>query len=153
MKKIILAVIFLLTTMVVTVSAEQVKRNVRVTEMNGVAEMKSGKSKWTTAALGAVLQEGDFIRTKDNSSVVLKLEGEVETAIVEVRPNSQLLIAELNEDKLAATQNTLLDLALGKVLITAQKLHAEKSKFEVKTPTSIVGVRGTTFEVSVEQVE
>ena len=57
------------------------------------------------------------------------------------------------KDDQAGTQNTLFDLSLGEILIKAKKLHSEKSKFEVKTPTSIVGVRGTTFSVTVEAVK
>ena len=56
-------------------------------------------------------------------------------------------------DPKADTSKTLLDLAMGEILIKAQKVHGEKSQFEVKTPTSIVGVRGTTFNVKVEAVE
>ena len=33
-----------------------------------------------------------------------------------------------------------------------KKLKAEKSKFEVKTPTSVVGVRGTAFSVKVDEI-
>ena len=33
------------------------------------------------------------------------------------------------------------------------KLRKEHSKFEIKTPTSIVGVRGTTFAVEVENLK
>ena len=63
-----------------------------------------------------------------------------------------MAIAELIADPGADTSKTLLDLAMGEVLIKAQKVHGENSKFEVKTPTSIVGVRGTTFNVKVEAV-
>ena len=84
---------------------------------------------------------------------ILNLNGMGETAAVEINENSQLLLLELIQDKEEETQQTLLDLAIGKVLIRAQKLHSEKSKFEVKTPTSIVGVRGTTFAVEVEALD
>ena len=48
------------------------------------------------------------------------------------------------------TSQTLLDLAVGKILIRVDKLHKKGDKFEIKTPTSIVGVRGTVFGVEVE---
>ena len=62
-------------------------------------------------------------------------------------------MAELIGNKEEGTQKTLLDLAIGKILIRAKKLHSEEEKFEVKTPTTIVGVRGTTFAVEVEALE
>jgi hypothetical protein len=62
-------------------------------------------------------------------------------------------MAELLQDKDKETQRTLLDLSIGEILIQVDKLQAEKSSFEVKTPTSMVGVRGTTFSVKVETME
>jgi len=76
-----------------------------------------------------------------------------QTATVEVKKSSQVKLATLLQNGQDATETTLLDLSLGEILIKAKKLHSEKSKFEVKTPTSIVGVRGTTFSVTVEAVE
>ena len=108
---------------------------------------------WIPAKVGMVLNQGDIIRTKKDSWALLNLDGAAETANLELKENSQLKLAELVENKKEATQTTLLDLALGEVLIKAKKLHSEKSRFEVKTPTSIVGVRGTTFSVSVEALE
>jgi len=153
MKRAAIGMIVLLAVCAGSVCADQVMRTARVQEVSGIVEVKIGSGNWKAAMAGTVLQQGDFIRTKAKSSAVLKLEGQVETAEVEVQPNSQLLIRELKEDKTKGTQNTLLDLAMGKVLVTAQKLHAGESKFEVKTPTSIVGIRGTIFEVGVEEAE
>ena len=124
-----------------------------VTEINGKVEVKSLKGKWVVATLGMVLKEGDIIRSKKNSTALLNVNGKGQTATVQLKENSQLELAQLIVDKNKGTQKTLLDLALGEILIKAQKLHSADSAFEVKTPTSIVGVRGTTFEVSVEAVE
>ncbi len=130
--------------------AEQTKRTASVAETKGVVEVKIGKGKWTPAKVGMELNQGDIIRTKKDSWALVNLDGMAETATVELKQNGQLKMAELLENKDEQAQTTLLDLALGEILIEAKKLHSEKSKFEVKTPTSIVGVRGTTFSVSVE---
>jgi hypothetical protein len=100
-----------------------------------------------------VLSQGDIIRTKAGSLAVVELDGKGRTATVELKENGQLSLAKLLGDKEKGTRTTLLDLAVGEILIKAQKLHSEKSRFEVKTPTSIVAVRGTTFSVAVEAVE
>jgi len=126
------------------------KYNGKVLDFQGSVDVKIGKADWTAAKKGDALSEGDMVRTKENSWATVELEN---AGTVEVKQNSQLKLAELSADKTAGTQKTLLDLALGEVLIKAQKLNSEKSKFEVKTPTSIVGVRGTTFSVAVEAVE
>ena len=134
----------------VMADAAVTQRTATIIEMDGTAEIRTPDAKqWKAADLGMKLSEGATIRTESDSLVVLQLEG-VETANVEIKERSVMKLAEFFEDKDEATQRTLLDLAIGEILITSKKLQSEKSKFEVKTPTSIVGVRGTTFSVSVE---
>jgi hypothetical protein len=53
-------------------------------------------------------------------------------------------------NKITGDKTTLLDLAIGKVLVQTQKLQGD-SKFEVRTPTALTGVRGTIFEVTVKE--
>ena len=146
--KLVLTAIFLLSC-VSLVCAEETMRIAKVSEFEGTVEMKIASNAWAPAQKGAELKQGDIIRTKANSWAVLDIEG----STVEVKQNSQMKLAELVADKAKDSQKTLLDLALGEVLIKAKKLDSEKSRFEVKTPTSIVGVRGTTFSVAVEAVE
>lgn len=129
------------------------KRTAVILDVRGKVEIKPLKQGWAAAKVGDVLNEGYTIRTIGSDSLaIIRLEGE-EPADIEVKKNSQLKLAELTEDKQKATQSTMLDLALGDIMIKAEKLQSNKSKFEVKTPTSIVGVRGTTFSVSVEAVQ
>ena len=133
--------------------AEAVKRTAKVIEVSGSVEVKMGKGPWEEAAEGVVLNESDLVRTKKGSWAILNLDGRGETATVEVKENTQMKLLELLADKSEGSQSTLLDVALGEVLIKAEKVHTAKSKFEVKTPTSIVAVRGTKFSVSVKAGE
>lgn len=129
------------------------KRTATIVSIDGTAEVKAeGQSSWAPASVGTVLNQGDVIKTSPKSWALLNVDGG-RIATVEVKEGSQMTIAELMADPKAETSKTLLDLAMGEVLIKAQKVHGDKSKFEVKTPTSIVGVRGTTFNVKVEAVE
>ena len=130
--------------------AADTARVAKILEAQGTVEMKTGSGSWMPASVDMELRQGDTIRTKSNSFALLNVDGMAQTATVEVKRNSEMELAQLVSDKEAMTQSTLLDLALGEVLIKAKKLHSEKSRFEVKTPTSIVGVRGTTFSVTVE---
>ena len=152
----ILKLIFVLALTLGVVSlgfTAEAKRIATITELKGVVEVKVPKQPWIPASVGMLLNQGDLIRTKAKSSAILNLDAAAQTATVEVKEGSQLALAELLEDKATATQTTLLDLALGEILIKAKKLHSEKSRFEVKTPTSIVGVRGTKFSVTVKAIE
>jgi len=134
--------------------AAEVMRNAKIVILEGQAEVKKpGEAKWVPARVGMILTKGDILRTKDDSWVFLNLNGNGQTAVVEVDANSRLTLSELVMDEEKGTQRTLLDLAMGEVLIKAKKLHAQESRFEVKTPTSVVGVRGTRFSVKVEAFE
>ena len=148
----ILCVIALICGLAGLSFAEVAKRTATITDLKGKVEIRTSSGSWEAAKVGMTLTEGDIIMTKVDSTATLNLSG-TEEASVSMKPNSQMALAELVMDKKEGTQKTLLDLALGEVLIKTQKLHAKESKFEVKTPTSIVGVRGTAFSVAVEAVE
>jgi len=149
----IIIILGLVMSFCAAAQAAETPRVATITEIKGKVEMQTGEGPWMPAQIGMILNQGDTIRTMDESYAILNVDGTAETASVEVKQKSNLKLAMLIQDKEAATQNTLLDLAIGEVLIKARKLHSDKSKFEVKTPTSIVGVRGTTFSVTVEAVE
>lgn len=134
--------------------AAESKRTAQIISLDGKADLKlAGESNWAPAQVGTVMNEGDTLKTAEGAIATINVDGKGQTATVEVKENSQLLLSEMLVDQSAGTSKTLLDLAMGEVLIKAQKVHGEQSKFEVKTPTSIVGVRGTTFNVKVEAVE
>ena len=148
----VLCVVCLILGIAVLSYAEVSKRSATISDVKGTVEMKTSVGSWQAAKVGAVLTQGDVITTKADSWVTLNLGGP-EEATINVKPNSQLALAELTTNEKKGVQNTLLDLAMGEILIKTQKLHAKESKFEVKTPTSIVGVRGTVFSVTVESVK
>jgi hypothetical protein len=148
----VICVIVLVLGIAVTGYAVE-KRNARITSLSGTAEIKPmGQDAWSPAKAGMTLSEGDTLKTAPGSWVLVNID-DGKVAMVEVKEGSQMSLAELTADPQTDTSQTLLDLAMGEVLIKAQKVHGENSRFEVKTPTSIVGVRGTTFNVKVESVE
>ena len=151
----ILKVLFILSavTALATIGyCEQTVRTGKLLDMEGSVDIRLADGTMVPGEIGMELTQGDIVKTGADSFALVKLEG-LETATVEVNASSQMLISELIMDKEAGTQKTLLDLAIGKVLIKADKLQSDKSKFEVKTPTSVVGVRGTTFAVEVEGLD
>lgn len=127
-------------------------REAMILDMDGGVSVRVSGGISMPAEIGMVLKQGDAIITSQGAFALVQIGG-VETATVEVSENSRVMLSELLSNDADSSQSTLLDLAMGKVLIKAAKLHSDKSKFEVKTPTSVVGVRGTTFEVQVEGIE
>lgn len=111
---------------------------------------KKGQTDWQILEKDMTLAEGDSIRTAPNSIVTLELFGSSKTADMVVKPESEFTLKTFSHDAGKKIDNTLLSVQTGSVLVKAQKL-AGGSSFQVKTPTSIVGIRGTTFEVQVEK--
>lgn len=134
---------------------EEIKYTAEIVSFKGKVDVQvKGELIWIPAKIGMVLNEGDIVRTKEGSRAIMSLKGIAgEEATVEVEENSLLMLAELIKDEEKKTQKTLLDLAVGKILIKAKEMRSEESDFEVKTPTSVVGIRGTAFGVEVEALE
>lgn len=129
---------------------ETVKREARFAEVDGIIEVMTPGSGWVSVSAGTIVMEGSRIRTKQESTAILNVDGKGETAVVEVKENSDLVFTQLSSDALKGTKTTFIDLYLGKLTIRVAKADPEKATFQVKTPTSILDVSGATFGVSVE---
>ena len=130
-------------------AAAETSRQAEIAKAEGEVNVKLAGEDWKPAEPGMILGEQDELRTSEDSSAELLLDnGDV--GKVEVREKSYFKVHTMNMDPETGDKTTLLDLAMGKVLIHAGKLQGE-SKFEVRTPTATTGVRGTVFEVSVEE--
>jgi len=104
---------------------------------------------WKPASDGMVLLPGDEVRTLGEDTVDLLLDhGEV--GKIKVQGGAIFRINKMEEDPLTKDRTTLIDLAIGKMLVTVEKLKGN-SKFEVRTPTALSGVRGTEFEIEVKE--
>ncbi|MDD5428377.1 MAG: FecR domain-containing protein [Candidatus Omnitrophica bacterium] len=147
------AALFMAALLVFAVTAgysEEIMRTATVTQINGEVMVKDpGLHPWTKAKVGDVLNEGSFIKTGVRSTAVLGVDGG-NTATVDVSEKSLISFAKLTKDRASGMKRTLLELSVGQVVIKAQRLDTPDSKFEVKTPTSLVGVRGTKFSVKVD---
>jgi hypothetical protein len=123
----------------------------RVTEIVGEAfYQKVGTKEWKVLVKDFVLVEGDAVRTGKDSQLKLAMGGDQKIAEVLLKKESQFSFKDFRHDAKTKSDTTLLNLEMGSVLVNAAKMPKE-SKFQVKTPTSIVGIRGTKFEVNVER--
>lgn len=87
---------------------------------------------WVPANRGDILDDGDFLRTRENSYAELKFS---DGSIVKVSENTEV---SLYKDYLS--------LAIGYIRLYITKLFPN---FEVRTPSAVAGVRGTEFSVEV----
>ena len=126
----------------------QTSSSAKVIDIKGDAMyLKGGSSSWSKLEPTTILMEGDSIKSSPDSEVRLELGGTSKTAEVTVRQETEFKFDTFRHDD-EMVDSTLLNVGVGGVLVKAEKLIGA-SKFEVKTPTSIVGIRGTTFEVNV----
>ena len=110
--------------------------------------VKGRDGEWIPAQDGMVVLPGDEIKTAEGNTVDLVLD-EGKTGELRINGGTMMRINKMTEDPETKEKTTLLDLALGRMLVKAEPLKGN-SKFEVRTPTALTGVRGTIFEVSVE---
>jgi len=86
-----------------------------------------------------VLNIGDIVITKNNGRIEIGLDN---GHILEMRPNSQILIKSLARDSDTGDYDNLFEAKYGKIRAKLQVVK-KGSKFRVNTPTAICGVRGT----------
>jgi hypothetical protein len=92
---------------------------------------------------GIALGQGDELTTMADARAALSL---ADHAIVEVAPQTQVRVAELPE---GIPKNERIELILGEISLRVPKLEPG-STLSVRTPNTLVTVRGTRFTVGVE---
>lgn len=131
---------------VVTEAKDSVKVG-KITAVSGKSEVKkSGGTKKFNAFKGMAIIQGDTIITGNDGQISLDLDANKE---VTIGASTTLTISQLVESAKALGGKTSLKLQNGQVLIKVKKKLDGDSRFEIETPTAIMGVMGTEFFVSV----
>lgn len=128
-------------------SAFSAKRDAKLTEIKGTVEVqKKGAKTWVKATEGMKVGEGDAIRTKMKSSVVIKWDA---STMVKLTAFTNFAITKSAVDSSSGKENTTVSLFIGKTYSKVKKALKPGSSFEVSTPTAIAGVRSTYWYTSV----
>lgn len=129
------------------VFADGTMRSARVTDITGDVKIrKAGGEKLFPATDGMGLVQGDMIICGKDGIAKLKMDEDKE---IRIANSTQILISQLEKLAADAGEKTSLSLLSGKVLITINKKLEKDSKFDIKTPTAVMGVRGTQFLVAI----
>ena len=123
-------------------------RQATVSNIRGEVFVRQDQGDWKAPKPGMVLNQGDEMKTSSGGFAELLLD-DGKVGSVQIKEKSLFKLETMQVDHSTGDKATLLNLAIGKVMIHAENLHGN-SKFEVRTPTSTTGVRGTMFEVSVD---
>jgi len=94
--------------------------------------------------VGTQVSEGALIEVPAECHVSLLLE---DGSIIRLPSSAALKISTLRKNALETAPEVKLDLARGRVELDVNKGRSKLTPFEVRTPISIMGVRGTEFRV------
>ena len=155
------------------------ERSGKVVRIKGAARYSTGNNVWQPLKIGQVLKAGTLVQTAADSHVdiVLGDAARVEAVRAVANPSSggggggsgyqpkaeqdvvrihadtvlaldKLSVIDTGTDKVTDTQ---LDLRSGKIFGTVKKLNAT-SRYEIKLPNGVAGVRGTVYQVTADGV-
>jgi hypothetical protein len=127
-------------------AAQVGKAVVRV--IKGAAECSEGGA-WSALKVGQEIRPGTVVRTANDSYVDLFLDQN--GPMVRLTENTVLGIDKLNFEPTGADTviETQLDVKSGRIVGIVKKLAAT-SKYEVKTPSGVAGIRGTDYSIGAD---
>ncbi|MGO4347403.1 FecR domain-containing protein [Paenibacillus sp. MCAF9] len=151
LKLVFVTLLVMAIIMPTSVFAKDTEKAGKITAISGKAEVKkSGGSKKFNAFKGMAITKGDTILTGSDGKVTMDLDSDKE---VTIGTDTTLVVSELVKSAKALGGKTSLSLLKGKVLVTIKKKLDGDSRFEIETPTAIMGVMGTQFTVAYENNE
>ncbi len=139
------AVAWVCAALVCSAQAVEIGKAV-VRKVNGNAQFAEGGN-WLPLKAGQELKAGSVIRTANDSQVDLFMDEN--GPVVRLLENTTLGIDKLNYEPTGVDTivETQLDLKSGKIVGIVKKLAAT-SKYEIKTPNGVAGIRGTEYVVA-----
>ncbi len=115
-----------------------------VISVNGNVELLRGEDSWRALTFGAVLNDGDKIRTGAESYLAIIFTDD--RSQIRIRPNTELTInAERRPDY---SLDARLTMEIGELFADVRE---QKGRLQVATPTTVASVKGTQFWILVNQ--
>ncbi|MBN2695766.1 FecR domain-containing protein [bacterium] len=103
---------------------------------------------YKTVVLNDKLFQGDEIRTSNQGKVKILF---IDDSIVHISSKSNFSVEKYSVDQKNQQRSVSLRLVSGKMRSWVHSVFNKQSTFELKTPTSTVGVRGTEFIVAIDE--
>jgi hypothetical protein len=173
-------VVFSFAFAIATQAQAQVQGAAKVLRIKGSARYSTGNNVWQPLKVGAVVRPGTVIQTSIDKGAYVDLmlgDGEAvgphggaasaaasssdsmfyqpnaEQNMVRIYENSVLAVDKLTSMETGADQvtETQLDLRAGRIFGNVRKMSAA-SKYEVKIPNGVAGIRGTIYELTADGV-
>ena len=118
----------------------------RVKSASGIAVIQRGTAK-IPAATGAELQAGDYLETGKTGRISLTF---IDNTRFAVGPNSRVAVSKFEYDRTRQQGAFITQVDRGSLAIVSGKIaKSGRDAMKVRTPNSLLGVRGTRFIVEV----
>lgn len=132
-----------------TVNAQNVHGVLRV--VKGDVQVKNSKGETAKARIGGKVFPKDIVITGKDARAKIVM---VDNNEINVSPDSQIEIQHYEYDPAGGKKDVLLNVIYGKVRSKVeQKYDGKTSKFQIKTPSAVAGVRGTDFMMGFNKTE
>ncbi len=164
----------------VSIAAAQTEGTAKVIRIKGPARFTTGNNVWQPLKVGTVLKPGSIIQTSTEegsyvdvalgavnapvprpaafqpsipSSMAVGYTPSAEQNVVRIWQNSALGIDRLSSQQTGAQEvtDTQLDLKQGHITGNVKKMSAA-SKYEIKLPNGVAGIRGTLYDITSDGV-
>lgn len=143
--KIVFAVLLLFINIAVSLYAQEAVG--KVVSLQGTVQAKPDDTgSWRDLNLKSDIYEKDTVKTGENSKVSIFF---VDETSVSIGPESTIKIEKLLYSPSQHHREGKLNVIAGKARFNVSKLFSKDSSFEVRTPTAVAGVKGTSFIVQV----
>ncbi|MCG5073273.1 FecR domain-containing protein [Paraburkholderia sp. RG36] len=117
----------------------------RVIATSGPARHAFGGGRLLPLVVGGTLVEGDRVQTGENGFATLEL---ADGSHIVVPPGASLDLATLRQTVLTGSTDRVIDLHRGQVNTEVTKATRKDDRFQIRSPSVVAGVRGTSFRVN-----
>src|SRR2546425_2528802 len=101
---------------------------------------------FTVLTPGRIIQVGDEVHTGPAAQLILEVP---DGSYMVISENSKLIV----EDFWSGNLRSLMNLMVGKVRFYVQRLGGRPNPYRVTTPTALIAVRGTIFEIAIDEAQ
>jgi ferric-dicitrate binding protein FerR (iron transport regulator) len=137
----------LLTLLLLLPSAVWAQAALKVSSVTGSVQWRAVSSRsFRPLTSSQPVQVGDEVRTGPDAQLILEVP---DGSYMVVSENSKLVV----EDFWSGNLRSLMNLMVGKVRFYVQRFGGRPNPYRVTTPTALIAVRGTTFEVTVDEAQ
>ncbi len=108
--------------------------------------MKAGTDDWVEAEVGTELEVGDSIKTGDNSGAEITF---FDGSTMELEAGTEIEVISLDVSCDTGSTTITLEQMIGTTISRVTKILDPASRYEIETPSGVVGVRGSGVKVQV----